>query len=633
MCYHRYTSHPCGHTSRSIGKCSVDILATAVPFCDKYHVIKDQVLEPCGGSYCKEDKDTAHWVENGQALLTACDDDLAIFKERIVSLYPKLQALETYREAFGGLQPTDMERARSMHEEYVDVRETFLQTKNRRQLILDGIQKAREKQQAIHVEKMHRVQQYVNKQKLQSVQPTSPQSVARVNQTSAKRSIKRASSGVWESGDTFATPSRPIDGQILRSVQPASPQSIARVNQTSAKRSIKRTSSGTRDTRDNSATPSRPAVKLVSPVKLKRDQSSFYIPTVHGSPNLASPFSVTYPKAPTVDPNPSPPKKRRGRPPKVKVEDALSQPRPISQTNNDDSPITDVTPERRTIKRSNKKEPPTQALTTSGVRRSGRVKQRVSYAESPTSSPERPDQSEPVLESASINQPKRLSRLSKITSSKKTSRPDELYATDEEDGTEAVGDDDEWQRDEGNDRDTMDIVPTPAQKSRSKKKRTATSPPMNAPVLKRQATVVHRDVLDHYFGNYNGLASPDRRSHYQVSGDKSAYMGTTTTQSANSRDFYSMPSTPSKNMGIGNMSKLLYHTNPIEDGVVLDPKNLQDHELNPEDLSPLRRSDWLNGLTGPNMALSLDDIDDPNTYDFDVSAMSRAVADFDAQQG
>jgi hypothetical protein len=580
MCYHRYTSHPCGHSSRSIGKCSVDILTTAVPFCDKYHVVKDQALEPCGGDYCKEDKDTAHWVENGQTLLTACDDDLAIFKERIVSLYPKLQALETYREAFGGLQPIDMERARTMHEEYVDVRETFLQTRNRRQLILDGIQKAREKQQAIHAEKMHRVQQYVNKQKLQSVQPASPQSVARVNQTSAKRSIKRTSSGTWDTGD-------------------------------------------------NSATPSRPAVKLVSPVKLKRDQSSFSVPTIHGSPNLASPFSVTYLKAPTVDPIPSPPKKRRGRPPKAKVEDALSQPRPISQTNNDDSPMADVA----RIKRSNQKEPPAQALATSGVRRSGRAKQRVSYAESPTSSPERPDQLESVLESALIDQPKRSSRLGKITSNTKTSQPDEFYATDEEDGTEAVGDDDEWQRDEGNGGDTMDIMPTPVQKSRSKKKRTATSPPMNAPVLKRQATVVHRDVLDHYFGNYNGLASPDVRSHQQVSGDKSAYMDTTTTQSANSRDFYSMPSTPSKNMGIGNMSKLLYHTNPMEDGVVLDPKNLQVQEVNPQDLSPLRRSDWLNGLTGPNMALSLDDIDDPNTYDFDVNAMSKAVADFDAQQG
>ena len=486
-----------------------------------------------------------------------------------------------------------------MHEEYVGVRETFLQTRNRRQLILDGIQKAREKQQAIHAEKMHRVQQYVNKQKLQAVQPASPQSVARVNQTSAKRPVKRTSSGVWETGDTFVTPSRSVGGQILRSVQPASPQSISRVNQTSAKRSVKRTSSGTWDTGDDSATPSRHAVKLVSPVKLKRDQSSFSVPTVHGSPNLASPFSVTYPKAPTVDPNPSPPKKRRGRPPKAKVEDTISQPQ-----------------------RTNKKEPPAQAPVTSGVRRSGRAKQRVSYAESPTSSPERPDQSEPVLESAPINQPKKLSRLSKITSSKKTSQQDELYATDEGDGNEAVDDGDD-----------MGIVPTPIQKSRLNRKRTATSPLMNAPLLKRQATVVHRDVLDHYFAHYNELASPDIRSHHQVPGDKSAYMDTTRTQSANSRDFYSMPSTPSKNMGIGNMSKLLYHTNPMEDGVVLDPKNLHVQELNPQDLSPLRRSDWLNGLTGPNMAWSLDDIDDPNTYDFDVNAMSRVVAGFDARQG
>jgi hypothetical protein len=93
-----------------------------------------------------------------------------------------------------------------------------------------------------------------------------------------------------------------------------------------------------------------------------------------------------------------------------------------------------------------------------------------------------------------------------------------------------------------------------------------------------------------------------------------------------------MPTTPSNNMANGNMSRLSCYTNPMADGVVLNPKDFQAQEVNVLDMSPLRRSDWLNGLSRADMDLSFDDLQDPNIYDFDVNAMSRAVADLDAQQ-
>jgi hypothetical protein len=585
MCYHRCTSHPCGHTSRSIGKCSVDILATAVPFCDRYHFVKDQSLEPCGGNYCKEDKDTAHWIENGQDLLGACEDDLSTLKNRLVPLHAKLQAFESYKQAFGSLQPNDIERARTMHEEYVEMRETYVQTMNRRQLILDGMKNAREKQKAVHAEKMHRVQQYIDGQTLRSVQPASPQSMARVNQTSAKGLIKRTNSGIWETGDT-------------------------------------------------SATPCRPANKLVSPAKLKQKQTALSVPAAYNPATLASPLSFTDRKT-TTDPDPSPPKKRRGRPPKAKVEDVETQPRFHSQTKNNDSPMADdlhLAPKRQTTKRGDKKGPSAQSLSSAGVRRSGRAKQRVSYAESPTTSPERPapDQLEPELQSAVVGQRARSTRLA--TSNKKTSQQDAIYAEDDEDADEAMEDDDEWQGDEGIGEDDMDIVPTPVHKARTNAKRTATSPPMNAPVLKRQATAASRNMMNHGSSRYDPLAPSDLHGQHEISGHRSTYLDTNTAQSVNSGGVYSMPTTPSNNMAIGNMSRLSYYTNPMADGVVLDHKDSQAQEVNILDMSPLRRSDWLNGLSRTDMALSFDDLNDPNAYDFDVNAMSRAVADFDSQQ-
>lgn len=632
MCYHRYTLHPCGHSSRSVGKCTVDTLAAQVPFCDTYHIVKDRAIELCGGDYCREDKNTAHWVENGQALLTACDDDLALFKNRLVDLYPKLQAFDKYKQAFGALQPNDMDKARTMHEEYVELRETYVKRQERRQLILHGMRMAKEKQQATYAERMHRVQQYVDAQNLRSVQPASPQRMARVHQMSFKGLMKRTSSGMSETGHTYVTPSTPANGQILRSVQPTSPQSIARVNQTSLRGLFKRTSSSIWETGDAFATPSRPAVKTVSPVKLKRKRSSLSGPAVYSPPTLASPFAVTDRKT-NDDLVPSPPKKRRGRPPKARVEADTPQPRAGFHAIEDDSPMPGdqrLVPERRTSKRSNKKEPPSQALAPSGVRRSGRTKQRVSYAESPSSSPERPD---PGVESALIDQPEGLAKIVRTTSRKNRSQQDDLYATDEEDKDEIPNGDGNWHGDADNAEDGLNIVPTSAQKMGSKTKRTATSLPLDAPVLKRQALLDHRNATDHSSPRYVDMVAPDVHGRQEASGNRSTYMNTITTQSTNLGGVYSIHSTPSDNMAIGNMSRLLYQPNPMADGVILGQKHSQGQELDPQEMSPLSRSDWMNGLTRPVMALSFDDIQDSNNYDFDVVAMSKAVADLDAQQG
>ena len=633
MCYHRYTLHSCGHSSRSIGKCSIDTLASQVPFCESYHIVKDRALELCGVNYCKEDKETAHWVENGQALLTACDDDLAKFKNRLVDLYPKLQAFDKYKQAFGTLQPNDMDKARTMHEEYVELSETYAKRQDRRQLILGGMKKAKEKQQATHAERMRRVQQYVDTQNLRSVRPAPPQTMARVHQTSTKGSMKRTNSGMLEPGVASATPSRPVGGQILRSVQPTSPQSMARVNQTSLTRSIKRTSSGIWETQDDFATPSRPAIQPVSPVKLKRKRSSLSGSAIYSPPNLASPFSVTDRKT-NDDLILTTPKKRRGRPPKSKAEDIMSQAQTDFYGPNDDSLMANdqsLVPERRTTKRSNKKKPAAQPLAPSGVRRSGRATQRVSYAESPSSSPERLD---PEVESTIINQPERSARVTRTTSSKKAAQQDDLYATDGENRDEDVDDDDdEWQGGEGIGEDDTNIVPDTAQKIGSKSKRTATSPPKDATILNRQATSDHRDTGNHTSRHCEELTAPDVHSRQEVSNNRSIYMDTITSQSTNPGGGYSMPSTPSNNMAVGSMSRLLYQNNLMADGSDLNPKGSLGQQLDPGEMSPLTRSDWMNGLTRPVMALSFDDIQDPNTYDFDVNAMSRAVADFDAQQG
>lgn len=601
-----------------------------VPFCDNYHIVKDRALELCGGDYCKADKVTAHWVENGQALLTACDDDLAMFKNRLVDLYPKLQAFDKYKQAFGFLQPNDMDKARTMHEEYVQLRETYVKRQERRQLILDGMRKAKEKQQATHTERMHRVQQYVDAQNSRSFQPVPPQSMARVHQTSIRGSMKRTSSGMHGS----ATPSKPAYGELLRSVQPTSPQSIPLVNQTSLKGLFGRTSSGIWETGDAFATPSRPPVESASPVKLKRMQSSLSSPTVYSPPNQASPFSVTDRKT-NDDLIPSPPKKRRGRPPKARVEDNTPQPRADFHATNGDSSMADdqrLMPERRTSKRSNKREPPSQALAPPGVRRSGRTKQRVSYAESPSSSPERPN---PAIESATIDQPETSAKVTRATSRKKTSQQDDLYATDQEAKDEDLHDhdDDNWYNDAGNIEDGMNIVPTSVQEVGSKTKRTAVSPPMDAPVLKRQATSDYLNTSNHAPRHYEELVAADVHSRQEVSGNGSTHMDTTTSQSTNPGGIYSVPSIPSNNMTIGSMSRLLYQNNSMTDGMDLNAKGFQGQEPDPREMSPLTRSDWMNGLTRPAMALSFDDIQDSNTYDFDVNAMSRAVADFDAQQG
>ncbi|KAH0386809.1 hypothetical protein KCU92_g2318, partial [Aureobasidium melanogenum] len=595
MCYHRYTLHPCGHKSQSLGKCTVDILATQVLFCNNYHVLNDASLTSCGGSYCKEDKETANWVENGSTLLTACNDDLADLKHRLQTLYRELLVTADYKKAFGSLQGKDIDRARSKHEEYVELCQRFAETRDRRQLILDGIKKAKEKQQAVHADKLRRVQQYVNARNPQSANAASPQNIPKVNHMfEGRRLMKRADSRIWETGDTSATPCRPTTNL------------------------------------------------LVSPFKHTPKSLDSPVLAYSSPPSLATPISITDRRVEVVS-SPSPRKKRRGRPPESnQMDDVEMQSQIISnvplhgtQNNNDQSPVANnqrPVPKRQTTRRSINKESPVQHISPAGVRRSGRTKQRVSYAESPSPSPEHPTLGQPEhdVEIAVASQSMRSIRA---TRSKKRSQQDDMYATDEDDDDEQdhdLDDDGEWQGDEGNGEDSMDIEPTPVSKGRSITKRTAASPPSNSRPNKRQAMIAPRNTA-HRGSDDEELMDID--AEHDVLEQDHGYTYTTA-QSTTSKGAYDMPSTPqTHNMAIENRSNLLYNTKPRADGLVSNAVNFQGQNPEGPDMSPLRRSDWLNGLGGADTILSVADIIDDYDYDFDVYAMSRIVADLDAQRG
>ncbi|KAG9557251.1 hypothetical protein KCU71_g7652, partial [Aureobasidium melanogenum] len=595
MCYHRYTSHPCGHKSQSLGKCTVDTLATQVLFCNNYHVLNDVSLTSCGGSYCKEDKETANWVENGSTLLTACNDDLADLKHRLQTLYRELLVTADYKKAFGSLQGKEIDRARSKHEEYVELCQRFAETRDRRQLILDGIKKAKEKQQAVHADKLRRVQQYVNARNPQSANAASPQNIPKVNHMfEGRRLMKRADSRIWETGDTSATPCRPTTNLLV------SP--------------FKHTSKS-----------------LDSPV------------LAYSSPlSLATPISIADRRVEVVS-SPSPRKKRRGRPPKssqmddVEMQSQITSNVPLhgTQNNNDQSPMANnqrSVPKLQPTRRSNNKESPVQHVSPAGVRRSGRTKQRVSYAESPSPSPERPTLGQPGndVEIAVASQSMRSTRA---TRSKKRSQQDDIYATDEDDDDEQdhdLDDDGEWQGDEGNGEDNMDIEPTPVSNGRSITKRTAASPPSNSRPNKRQVMIAPRNTA-HRGSDDEELMDIDAEHDVLELDHGYTY---TTAQSTTSKGAYDMPSTPqTHNMAIENRSNLLYNTKPRADGLVSNAVNFQGQNPEGPDMSPLRRSDWLNGLGGADTILSVADIIDDYDYDFDVYAMSRIVADLDAQRG
>ncbi|KAG9637199.1 hypothetical protein KCU95_g4905, partial [Aureobasidium melanogenum] len=588
MCYHRYTSHPCGHKSQSLGKCTVDILAAQVLFCNNYHVLSDASLNSCGGSYCKEDKETAYWVENGSTLLTACNDDLADLKYRLQTLHRELLVAADYKKAFGSLQGKEVDRARSKHEEYVELRQRFAETRDRRQLILDGIKKAKEKQQAIHADKIRRVQQYVNAHNQQSANTASPQNIPRVDHLfEGRRLMERADSSIWETGDTSATPCRPTTNLF---------------------------------------------VSLFRHTPKPLDSSALAYST---PPSLATPISLADRRAEVMS-SPSPRKKRRGRPPKssqmddVKIRSQITSEVPPygAQTNNDQSPVVDnqrPVSKRQTAKRSSKKESPVQHISPAGVRRSGRTKHRVSYAESPSPSPEHSasDQPEHDVELAAATQYKRSTRATRATRSKKKSQQDDVYATDEDD-------DGEWQGDEGNGEDNMDIEPTPVSKARSITKRTAASPPSNSRPTKRQAMIALRNTVH---SGSDDAESMDIDAEHDVLDLDHGYTYTTA-QSMTSKGAYDMLSTPqTHNMAIENRSNLLYHTKPTANESVSNAVNFQGQNSEDPDVSPLRRSDWLSGLDGADTVLSLADINDSYNYDFDVYAMSRIVADLDAQRG
>ncbi|KAH0369704.1 hypothetical protein KCU65_g3126, partial [Aureobasidium melanogenum] len=593
MCYHRYTSHPCGHKSQSLGKCTIDILATQVLFCNNYHIVNDASLNSCGGSYCKEDKETAHWVENGSTLLTACNDDLADIKYRLQTLHRELTVAAEYKDAFGSLQGKQIDRVRSKHEEYVELRQRGAETRDRRQLILDGIKKAKEKQQAVYADKMRRVQQYVNAHKPQSAVAASPQGIPKANHMfEGRRLMKRADSSIWENGDISATPCRPTTNLLV--------------------------------------SPFRYTPKLLNSPAL-----------AHSSPpSLATPISLVDRRAEVVS-SPSPRKKRRGRPPKAsQMDDVETQSQVISevpshgaQINNNESPVANnqrPAPKRQTTTRSNKKESPAQHVSPAGVRRSGRTKQRVSYAESPSPSPEHSalDQPEHDVQSAVASQPKRSTRATRATRSKKQSQQDDVYATDEDDGDEDhdLDDDGEWQGDGGIGEDDMDIEPTPVSKARSSTKRTAASPPSNPRPTKRQTTIAPRNTA-HRGSDDGDMMDVDAEYELDQGYTYATILSTT------SKGAYDMPSTPqTHNTATENKSNLLYNAKPIGQ---VNPSALNFQGQNPADpdISPLRRSDWLNGLNGADTILSLADLNDPYDYDFDVYAMSKLVADLDAQRG
>ncbi|KAH0008380.1 hypothetical protein KCU78_g11272, partial [Aureobasidium melanogenum] len=595
MCYHRYTSHPCGHKSQSLGKCTVDILATQVLFCNNYHVLNDVSLTSCGGSYCKEDKETANWVENGSTLLTACNDDLADLKHRLQTLYRELLVTADYKKAFGSLQGKEIDRARSKHEEYVELCQRFAETRDRRQLILDGIKKAKEKQQAVHADKMRRVQQYVNARNPQSANAASPQNIPKVNHVfEGRRLMKRADSRIWETGDTSATPCRPTTNL------------------------------------------------LVSPFKHTPKSLDSPVLAYSSPPSLATPISIADRRVEVV-PSPSPRKKRRGRPPKssqmddVEMQSQITSNVPLHgpQNNNDQSPVANnqrPVPKLQPTRRSNNKESPVQHVSPAGVRRSGRTKQRVSYAESPSPSPEHPTLGQPEhdVEIAVASQSMRSTRA---TRSKKKSQQDDMYATDEDDDDEQdhdLDDDGEWQGDEGTGEDNMDIEPAPVSKGRSITKRTAASSPSNSRPNKRQAMIAPRNTAHR---GSDDEESMDIDAEHDVLELDHGYTYTTA-QSTTSKGAYDMPSTPQiHNMAIENRSSLLYNTKPRADGLVSNAVNFQGQNPEGPDMSPLRRSDWLNGLGGADTVLSVADIIDDYDYDFDVYAMSRIVADLDAQRG
>ncbi|KAK6003843.1 hypothetical protein QM012_008693 [Aureobasidium pullulans] len=604
MCYHRYTSHPCGHKSQSIEGCTIDILATQVLFCDHYHVLHDASLKSCGGSYCKEDEETAHWVENGSSLLTACSDDLADLKHRLQTLHRELLAAAQYKEAYGSIQGKEIDRVRSKHEEYVDLRQRFKETRDRRQLILDGIQKAKDKQQAVHADEMRKVQQYVNSHEPRSALVASPQSIPKANQLlEDRRLMKRADSIIPEAKDLSNTPCRPITNL------------------------------------------------LVSPFKFTPKPSKPQTLAHSSSPSLVTPMSPVDKRA-EVDSNPSPRKKRRGNPPrtiqtdelKAQSQDTSEVPSRDASINNDESPVPNnqvQVPRLQPTKRSSKKQSPMQHASPAGVRRSGRTKQRVSYAESPSPSPEHsaPDEPEHDVESVAASQSKRSSRAARATRSNKKLQQDDVYATDEDDDDDKEEDhglingDSDWQIDERNGEDDMDIEPTPISKARSSAKRVAASPLNNSRPTKRQATIFPRNTAYRGSDHYDGSELMEINAQHDIPNLDYRWTNTAA-QSMISKGAYEVPSTPQNhNMAIENRSNVVYHANPRADGVISSAVNFQSQNPDDPDMSPLRRSDWLNGLGETGMILSLADFHDNNNYDFDVSSMSRVVADFDAQQG
>ncbi|THW56425.1 hypothetical protein D6D20_08739 [Aureobasidium pullulans] len=606
-------------------------LASMAPFCDHYQVLKESSIWLCGGTYCKKDQETANWIENGSALLEACDEDLQDNQNRLKDLYRELEDIQVRRDAWGILMENFTENAQGKDQEYAQLRETNGEIKNRRLLIVGGIKTARQKQQdtkqrvfdmckqaqALKEAKMRRVEQYVEGQAMQPPPSISPQAAPRTDNLVPRRMLSRADSGLWEGGDLSGTPCR---------------------------------------TTTNAISPTKPASN--KPFQAQMDYSP---------PTLAPALSFTNQQA-TVERNPSPPKKRRGRPPKIKPDASAPgysyQISPTSVNTTGKSTAEYESRKRRATKTAKANVSPAQKLPSSGTRRSGRVKQKISYAESPTSSPERPlpERFDAGMESAAVNEPGRPTRIGRVPSNKRYYE-EEVYTPDEEDDRYDARNDGDWQGNDGMGEDDMDIDVPPAQQERWTTKRAATSPPRDPRLLKRQNTTAYQDVRHSDFDHYGEQSSEKSYRQYKSPGQGHGWSylekpiiqpnSRSASNRSNKQPLAASPKMSSHNTYIsvspqvnrngryntppygsirnGKTSTPHYQTSPLAQEMVFESMEVGGQQDNGRDLSPMRRSDMLNGLGGAEMLEPVDDFDDAN-YDFDVGAMSRQVAELDAQQ-
>lgn len=598
MCYHLYTGHLCGHRTVSLGQCEFAVMPTQVLFCDNYHYRKSSSLKLCGGHYCKEDKGIAYWVENGRALVAACDDKLSDLKRRRSELYSKLESFRQYKDAWGPLTDKLLSDSKPVHDEYEALPQAMQTVKDRKHFIIDGMKKTKSKMQATNQRLVATIRQ-AQAARAARMNPAQRPPVAPTPQPTQ----------MWNQPAPFSTPCPSVPAGHQQTVP----------------------------------TPSRTNVSA---------QLAFSPPLVTPAVPAASPEPTPETKVP-------PPKKRRGRPPKSKqAEESAPLPQSLatspirkSSGRTTHAAVADLEgskPKRQFTHVTSKIDSKIPDRPSSGARRSGRIKQQVSYAESPTPSPERLPDNDSVLNtnSASVKQAKRKStRARTSTANKKKSQEDWYQADDHDDvdseGDDGEGDDGEWQDQE---EEGVESAATLAKSLHSSKKRRATSPPQDSRLSKRQAAKAqdnprpqeepHSQIVDDDFtipDLQTALAKTPTSAH-----DSQAF------SSWNKHDSFPHDDIqPSSNMAMpvqaslrgGSGSPLTpkysykatpatsFTSNPAIGRVALDTMDIQ------------RQSDIINGLgVDDDILMPLYGFEDDNDYDFDVGAMSQHVANIDAQK-